>query len=364
MIRDPSARLAAKRQAKPVSMRDVACRAGVSPTAVSFYINGRDGISEATRERIRKAVEATQYKPDVRLQRFFKTMHGGCRATAFLTTPHHREFAENPGGLYSRVFSAVQKAVRAAGHHLVVVDAQHDILSDGNLRCVAENLVGGVITDTGANAVLEPLSAYAPIVTLNEESLLSNVDAVLPDVKRAVREQMDYLLGLGHRRIACFRPRPADSWQNRDLWNGYEEHAARKGVPLPPAYLAPIAFKSLEHARAIGEFLERVLRPGMAPTAILTYDLYAGELIRQMRERGLEVPGDISLVGFDDDAFTEACPLPLTTFRQDFEAMAETAVALLRERMKDPQRPARVVEIAGKMIERMSTAPVRALSLE
>jgi len=206
--------------------------------------------------------------------------------------------------------------------------------------------------------VVERLAANSPVVLLNAETGCADVDVVLPDTERAAREQIDHLRKLGHRRIACFRPRPSPHWQDRRFWREYEDYGTRAGLLLPAEYLLPIEFANGGHPQAIAQFLERVLRPGHAATAILTYDVYAGELIRQLKARGLAVPDDVSLVGFDDDTHAQFCPIPLTTFRQDFEAMAEAAVELLRERLKQPQRPDRVLAIAGKLVERASTAPV------
>ena len=127
------------------------------------------------------------------------------------------------------------------------------------------------------------------------------------------------------------------------------EALGRSDLLLAPEEEVPI--------RQPGEFLDRVLCPGIAPTAILTYDMYAGELIRQLGERGLAVPRDVSLVGYDDDTHGAPSPLPLTTFRQDFETMAKVALSLLEARIKERNKPVQVVAVEGALIIRASTAP-------
>jgi hypothetical protein len=92
-------------------------------------------------------------------------------------------------------------------------------------------------------------------------------------------------------------------------------------------------------------------------TAILTYDTYAGELIRQLANRGLSVPRDISIMGFDDDIHGWFCPMTLATYRQDIDAMATEAVNLVRERIKNPDRAPRMVKVEGKVIVRDSLGP-------
>ncbi|MDD5707840.1 MAG: substrate-binding domain-containing protein, partial [Kiritimatiellae bacterium] len=266
--------------------------------------------------------------------------------------------ASREGSFYARVVCSLQAALSRHGYHALLCNTRDDLIGDGHLYCISEGIADAVIAETNDAQLVHRLAHDAPLILFNSEVRCPNVDVVLPDVERAVQDQVAHLVQLGHRSIACFRPRPPTHWQDRRFWREYEEHESRLGLTIPAEYLYPIEFEEEDHPRAIGACLDRLLQPGIAPTAILTSDVYAGELIRQLNERGLSVPDDISLVGFDDDTHAHACPIPLTTFRQDFDAMAETAVELLQERMKDTQRPSHVVEIAGKRIERSSSGPI------
>src|SRR5690606_8027004 len=144
----------------------------------------------------------------------------------------------------------------------------------------------------------------------------------------------------------------------RDLafWNEYVAHSERLALAIPEDWLAPICFDEQTEERAVREFLDRILRHGR-PTASLTYDGYARTLIRALAERGLSVPDDMSLFGFDDDMHGRSCPIRLTTLRQEFECIASEAVRLLRDRIRNPERSAMVVRIDGRIIERNSCAP-------
>ncbi|MFA6176836.1 MAG: LacI family DNA-binding transcriptional regulator, partial [Phycisphaerae bacterium] len=254
--------------------------------------------------------------------------------------------------------SALQAALRAADMHMLIANAATDLMADGSLYAVVEGMAEAIIGEVHDPDIVQRLAAHCPVVLLNSEVRCDNVDAVIPDLERALRRQIDFLVRVGHRRVACFRPRPSSRWGDRRLWQEYEDSSNRLGLAVPKEYLEPIQFGWDEHPHAINEFLERVIRPDIQPTAILTYDVYAGELIHQLAQRGLTVPKDISIVGFDDNTYGRFCPVPLTTFRQDFEEMAQTAVELLKRRLKEPSRAARVVEIAGQLVERKSTAPV------
>ncbi|MFN6095169.1 MAG: LacI family DNA-binding transcriptional regulator, partial [Verrucomicrobiota bacterium] len=221
----------------------------------------------------------------------------------------------------------------------------------------------GVIIKSHDPSVVANLAKNTSVVVLDSATRSQNVDAVIPDVDRAVRNQMDYLMELGHRRIANFRQRPTPGtayhhWQDRCFWREYEDYAADLGLLIPESWKAPILITPDNEIEVMEAFLDRILE-GDRPTAILTYDLYAGELIHRLAKRGLSVPGDISIVGFDDATHGRFCPIPLTTYRQDFDAMANEAVTLVRERIKNPARSPRIVKIDGKMIIRDSVAPAR-----
>ena len=169
---------------------------------------------------------------------------------------------------------------------------------------------------------------------------------------------MDCLAELGHRRIANFRPKPPSGapfahWEDRAFWREYVDYAQDLGLEIPQSWLEPIVFKCENEIEAIGAFLDRILA-GDRATAILTYDIYAAELIRQLANRGLSVPGDISIMGFDDEIHGRVCPIPLATYRQDFDAMATEAVRLVRERAGNLSRAPLMVKVEGKVIVRES----------
>lgn len=343
---------------KPLSIRDVAKRAGVSPSAVSFFINGRRGLSVVTRNHIEKVIRETGYKPDPRMARLLRTVNGkGARMIAFLVNPAVYDFIAHNDGYYSHRLHLIQEAVSKQGGYLLLANSKNDLNKRGDLRCVAEGLVDGLITDILEPEAIRPIASRLPVVVFNWEINVSGVDAVAPHVKRAAIEQVRYLLQLGHRSIACFRVWPAVGWRDETFWTAYQEIGRTEGLQIPPPFLEPIRFGLNEHPQAIRSFLDRVLNCGQPPTAILTYDGYAGEIIRQLAERGIAVPRDMSIVGYDDFVGNPPCAIPLTTYRQNFELMAETAVRLLLERMAAPQLAGRVVHVEGQALVRQSSGP-------
>lgn len=347
-----------------VSLKVVAEKAGVSAATVSRVVNGHRSIAENTRQRVQAVIDEMGYAPDPKLGRFFKTMNGGIKGVAFAVYQDmHRRISMGNDPFYARMSMAVQMELSKHAHYMLLVNEETDCTADGNLTCVEQGLCTGVIGELRNESLVARLSEHVPVVLLNVELDIPLVDVVIPHVAKVARKQLQYLSELGHRAIACFRPRSNQenassmSWQDKRFWQSYRNFCQDHALAMPSEYLEPIDFGYDEHESAAAKFVDRVFaRPEIAPTAILTYDIYAGTLIRQLSARGLEVPRDVSIIGYDDWTFNHPCPLALTTFRHDFETMAKQAVGLLLDRGKEPHRSSVFVEVDGELITRDSTA--------
>ncbi|MCC6580492.1 MAG: LacI family DNA-binding transcriptional regulator [Phycisphaeraceae bacterium] len=348
-----------------ISVNAIARKINLSPSTVSRALRGHPAISEATCRKVRKAADEAGYVPNKSFQRYFKTMHRPNPTVALLVSQEHHNLAySRQDEFFLRLYMAIQSALRAQGMHMVLASTPTDVMEDGNLFAVDEGVAEGVITNQDDNAMIAALAKHTPVVVINQDTLCRHADVVLPDVARCVMDQVDYLRQRGHRRIACFRVRYTAGlhvckWQDRRFWQEYEQYLRELGLPLPPQYLEPNDWQPYHHDQAVAAFIDRVFQPGIAPTAILTYDLYARQLIEQLGRRGVRVPEDVSIIGFDDATHNEPASLALTTFRQDFDAMARAAVRLLRERLREPEKPTEFVEIGGQLVERDSVAACR-----
>ncbi|MFV0337549.1 MAG: LacI family DNA-binding transcriptional regulator, partial [Chthoniobacterales bacterium] len=226
-----------------------------------------------------------------------------------------------------------------------------------------EGFVDGIITGCKEEAVLTRLSEYVPVVLFNAENRAVPVDCIIPDVERAIFEQMHYLSELGHRHIACYRPLLPQlrnsHWQDARIWLAFRQFYASRGLDIPECYLESIQISPETNNETAHSFVERVYaNPETAPTAIITADVYASYLLRALGARGLEVPCDVSLIGYDDDLLERGCPIALTSYRQDFTHMAKIAIETLFERLAGDRHSSKVVEVRGTLVHRSSvTAP-------
>ena len=347
-----------KKKTTSISIGQLSRELKLSASTVSRALRDHPAISSDTILRVKKAAELNGYKPKASVNRFFKALRGEVSGVVFLVDNAVQERFSERDPFYSQILWSVERALQKTGTHMLLSNVSSNLTSSGSLYAIEEGMAHGVIIKSNDTEMIAKLSQHTSVVALHTDPRGQNVDSVIPDIERAARCQMDCLAKLGHRRIANFRPKPPagtpfPSWQDRAFWREYVDYAQDIGLEIPQPWMEPIVFNSENEIEAIGAFLDRILA-GDRATAILTYDTYGGELIRQLANRGLSVPGDISIMGFDDDIHGRFCPIPLATFRQDFDAMATEAVRLVKERARDSSRAPLMVKVEGKVIVRDS----------
>ena len=352
-----------KKKDTSISIGQLSRQLKLSASTVSRALRDHPAISSDTISRVKKAAELHGYKPKASVHRFFKALRGEVSGVVFLVDNAVQERLSERDPFYSQILWSVERALQKTGTHMIVSNVSANLTSSGSLYAIEEGMAHGAIIESQDTAMIAKLAQHTSVVVLNSDPRGQNVDSVIPDIERAARSQMDCLVKLGHRRIANFRLKPPSGtpfshWQDRAFWREYTDYAQDIGLEIPESWMEPIVFNSENEIEAISAFLDRILA-GDRATAILTYDVYAGELIRQLANRGLSVPGDISIMGFDDDIHGRFCPIPLATFRQDFDAMATEAVRLVRERAGNPSRSPLMVKVEGKVIIRESAGAAK-----
>lgn len=338
-------------------MEFIARESGTSVATVSRVLNGKPGISEEVRERVSGLLKASSYKRRTpRKKKRPPQLH----SVAFVVSDDLFQRIHRGDAYYGRHLVAVQKAIVGAGLYPVIVGYHQDLNKDGTLRCVAEGRVQAVIGEKRVVGDLERVGREhgVPVVLFNRVSPAGAVDSVGTDMHAAARASLDHLYNMGHRRIANFRlTEPHASWEEVCFWQEYFSFARRHALSLPDALLQPIHFGRDGHGSAADEFVERILAAQPRPTALLSYDFYMPVLVEALARRGVKIPEDMSLVGFNDTQECHSLPVSLTTYRQDFDAIAQEAVRLILDRTARPDFPARMVRIPGKLIARSSCVP-------
>jgi DNA-binding LacI/PurR family transcriptional regulator len=324
-------------------LEDVAARVGMSPASVSMVLSNAPGPSAATRERVLEAAAELGYRPDRTASLLARRRTHLVGVLMEAGSPFHAELvediyeaAERQG--YDVVLSAVTRTrdERRATETLV------------DFRCEALVLLGPV----APAAQLAALGRQLPVVVIGRRVAAAGVDVVRSADAAGVGQAVDHLAGLGHRSIAY-----VDGGRGpiaADRRRGYRTAMRRHRLADHVRVIAG------DHTEAAGTQAARTLlsegRP--LPTAVVAFnDSCAVGLLDAFNRAGVEVPGEVSVVGYDDSSLSRLAHVNLTTVSQDARRQAEHAVAAAVERLDDRRSTSREVVLAPHLVVRGTTGP-------
>jgi DNA-binding LacI/PurR family transcriptional regulator len=339
MTRTPARRLA-----------EVAQKVGVSEATVSRVLNGKAGVSDSTREAVLTALDVLGYERPTQLR--------GDRARLIglvlpeLQNPVFPALAEViGGGLAQRGFTPVLCTRTAGG----LSEADYvDMLLDQHASGVV--FAGGHHQELAAPHDHHRLlhSRGIPVVLVNAAIEGLDFPCVSTDDITAAGQSFRHLASLGHERIGLVVG-PEDHMPSRRKLAAFLEYVEQSGNSVAPV---EHALFSLEGGQAAAT---RMLRRGVTGI-ICGSDVMALGAIRAVRRAGLSVPGDVSVVGYDDSGWLNCTDPPLTTVRQPIEAMGKAAVALLVSQMESASAYPEELLFEPELVVRGSTGPAPAMA--
>jgi LacI family repressor for deo operon, udp, cdd, tsx, nupC, and nupG len=337
------------RQSSVPDIFEVARRAGVSTATVSRVLSRPNMVAPHTQRKVMKAVEFLGYVPNATAKNL-RTLRSG---KLLVTVPD----LSNP--FFSLILQGIEDAALREGYSVLIGDTQHDLDREERYasmlkRREADGLIflGHRLPKEAASLVRAAIPKCAPIVNGCEFSPQLGVPSVHIDNAKAAAEAMDHLYRLGHRRIGVITG-PLASPLSRDRLRGAKA-SARKHKAERECSVMNGDF-SIESG-VVGA--ERLLAGKRAPTAIFCFnDEMAMGVIETAKRRGLRVPADVSVVGFDDIRFARCMDPPLTTIAQPMRAIGEGTVRLLLEILRGRPTPPESVTLPHTLIVRSSTAP-------
>lgn len=327
-------------------IKDIAESVGVSPATVSRALTGTGLVAEPTLSRIREAARTMNYRPNVSA-RNLRTQ----RSMSVLMVVRD---VGNP--FYLEILKGVEATARAAGYAVLMGNTENnpereieyfDMLRDGH--------ADGMILITGK---LPKRDGFAerirnlPVVVALEAISGSGLPHVMIDNEGASREAVQHLIGLGHRRIAHIAG-PVPEIMSLRRRDGYRGAMADAGLPVPEGY-EPVGDYMLHTGERLCRQLFELPEP---PTAIfVANDEMAFGAINELRRMGLDVPRDVSVVGFDDLFLSQAFHPPLTTVSQPRTAIGQKAMELLLHVFSGETGVPETVEMPTELKLRGSTA--------
>jgi len=339
-----------------VTLRDVAAAAGVSVATVSTVLRGRASagrIGLTTAERVRAAAAALEYQPNMIAQSLARRRSSTIVLGTFPSQVPYLASDRHP--FYGRVLESIEVEAGEQGFDLLIPSgSQHSSAADyvANLR--ARHIAGALLValDLDDPRVAALKAAEIPTVFTDLDVQTPYATSVKPDNVGGARQATDHLLHLGHRHIAIFCGAP-NSLAAIERLAGYRQALQAAGLPPNPALTHQSYFSREEAYRDAVTYLRR----GLTCTAIVAQsDEMAIGILQALQEHGLSVPGDVSLVGFDD---IDVCPYldpPLTTVQVDRAELGRSAVRRLVALIEGG---ARVVPqlVSTQLVVRGSAAP-------
>ena len=337
----------ANKGARPraVVMADVAKLAGVSLQTVSRVINDSPHVRAATRERVQEAMRKLEYRPNPVARALVTGRSRTLGVVSFDTTLY---------GPASTLFG-IERAAHEADYFVSIVSLRS--LTRSSVVSAVERLrdqgVDGILVvapQESATQALLHLPEDVPVVAA-EAGPGDSVPLVAVDQVEGARLATAHLLELGHKTVWHISG-PVDWLEAQDRVNGWRQTLEAAGVAAPPVLVGDWS------ARA-GHELGRELAERDDVTAVfVANDQMALGLLRTLHETGRRIPGDISVVGFDDIPEAEYFTPPLTTVRQNFNEMGRRSLLLLLEQIESGVRAPRRETVPPELIVRASSAAV------
>lgn len=334
---------------KRPTVHDVAREAGVTIGSVSKALNGGKHVSAALRARVLTAVEQLGYQPhaSARSLRMGSSRTIGCMVST----------TSNP--YYALLVDVIEKRLRAEGYMLLLANSHNNLSREREILGLFERrgMDGAIVTTSfgSARGAPNPITeCRLPLVVIDRE-LDPPRDCVLTGHRQGVRSAVRELLSLGHRRIALFTP-GARLRPGIERAAGFRQAFRDAGLTADERH---IAFLDAPTVSGYDEMKRRLDGP-KPPTALigLGTGIVSGAL-RAVRERGLRVPQDFSVVAIGVHDLMEYADPPLTTLRFDLQKSGELAAELLIDRLMNGAAPApRCVDVAMELIMGGSCARV------
>jgi LacI family transcriptional regulator len=336
-----------------VSLRDVAAAAGVSVGTASYALNDSPLVRPATRERVVAAARRLDYVPDRNATRL-RRGRSECIAIGYTSRSH--EVAN--GAFYALVVRGITERLEDNGYTMRFVRLDEEAPFPP-LRVAPRRQLNGLdidgllILNWQETALMQRLLGLGvPLVAVDASGAYPDVPSVDSDDRGGVASAIDYLVGLGHRRIA-FLNGTLDFPFEREALAGYLEACERHDLLVEPRLLRTTDFSVGGGRAAMIDILA-----GGAPTAVFAVDdETAAGAIQAIHDADLRVPHDISVVGMDDVPLAAALRPALTTVRIDTEELGRQAADMLLEIIAKPQLPPPHVVLPTRLVVRDSAAP-------
>jgi LacI family repressor for deo operon, udp, cdd, tsx, nupC, and nupG len=331
------------------TMKDVAAKAGVSLASVSRALSATTDVSDNLRRRIEQAAQDLDYTVN------FNARSLRSKSSGMIVVLVH----DITNAFFPVLLQGIEEQARAMGKAVLIGDTSSDNeLSATYGKMLEGRRADGMILLNGNLPRSGPknsrsLARRFPIVAISERIVDAQIPTVGIDNVAACSEMVGYLAQIGHKRIAHLTG-PSDNVLTRERVEGFRKGMAHFRIDAPEDCIQPCGFTIRSGRDAMAQVLDGKIRP----TAVFaSNDESAIGAIIEAKARGLRVPDDISVVGFDDIEFAQSYDPPLTTIYQPRRDMGRKAMEILGRLIADPRKTQPDALLDHKLVVRSSSAP-------
>jgi LacI family transcriptional regulator len=333
---------------RPRTLQDVATLAGVSLATVSRVLNGHPDVSDSTRDAVLRVVREHGFSKN----RAARALTGGRTSLIGVTVP------EVDSSYFAEILSGASEALHEQDMRVVLCPTLHEherevVLLDRLMHGTTDGAL--LLNPSESEDELRTLLNHGyPFVVVEPRTALGDgIPCVTATHSAGATAATEHLLELGHRRIGAILG-PPEGLATTERLKGFHAALRAAGIAPDPSLEVPSNFKYDGGEHAAGALLDRPDRP----TAIFAFndEVAVGAMVAA-RARGLRIPEDLSVVGFDDTLQARLSVPPLTTVRQPLAEIARIAVSLLSRLVENQRVDATRIELHTKLVVRESTGP-------
>jgi LacI family transcriptional regulator, galactose operon repressor len=328
------------RRPRRVTINDIAEATGFAASTVSRALSRPGRVNAATRERIVAVARELSYVPNTHARALTS---GRTETVAVLVSD-----VTNP--FYFGLIRGTQHQLKAAGYAHLLIDTENSGELESHMLSKMRQSIDGAIMATSrlSRRLLAELATELPLVAVNR--MVRGVESVVLDSPSGVAQAAEHLISLGHSEIV-YMSGPENSWSNEARWRSLVAAAGRHGLPV--RRLGPFPAGRMSGSAAADALINT-----RATACIAFNDLLAIGMLTRLRERGVGVPGEISVVGCDDMFGADFCHPTLTTLAAPIEQAGRVAVSMLLARLHDSAPATRQSAVLPThLIVRESTGP-------
>ena len=304
-----------------ITIREIAAAAGVSTSAVSYVINGRKGVSDDTRKRIQQVIRRYDYQPNINSVRLVSQRSFNIRiAVQRGSSPFDDLF-------FYEIAQGVVEGSSRAGYNIIFSHLGSDATNQAFVDSIHRGDTDGIIffLDVAPELLYAVREAGIPAVVIDGHGMDDSITQVRADYAIAADTATQHLIALGHNRIALLGSNKVQGYFDQ-IFSGFQRAVSSAGLSVPVDWV----FASVNDEAGARATIAELANYEPTPHGIVcASDLIAVGAIQELKQQGLGVPQNVSLVGIDDIVLSRYVEPALSTVRIDKKKMGQVAVDLL-----------------------------------